>query len=56
MTQNKVSKSRAYLIENGIIAAPEHGKLMFCIPYLAEYAKSGEGTSGVIEVAKQRRV
>ena len=56
VTQNKLSKTRAYLINHGIIAAPEHGKVMFCIPYLADYAKKDVSTASVIEIAKQRRV
>ena len=56
VTQNKLSRTRAYLINNGIIASPERGKLMFCIPYLADYVKRDRVVSGVIEVARQRRV
>lgn len=55
-TQNKLSKIRANLIDNGIIAAPEQGKVMFCIPYLADYVKKECHISGVIEIARQRRV
>ena len=55
-SQNKLSKTRAYLIDHGIIASPEHGKVMFCIPYLAEYIKDDIQLSRVIEVARQRRV
>lgn len=54
--QNKLSRSRAYLIDNGIIATPERGKLMFCIPYLADYVKKEEKISDTIAVARQRRV
>jgi len=54
--QNKLSRTRAYLINNGIIASPEHGKVMFCIPYLADYVKKEKNMSSVIEVARQRRV
>ncbi len=56
VTQNKLSRTRANLINNGIIASPERGKLMFCIPYLADYVKKDRGVSSVIEVARQRRV
>lgn len=56
VTQNKLSRARAYLIDNGIIAAPEHGKVMFCIPYLADYVKKDIYVSSVVEVARQRRV
>ena len=55
-SQNKLSKTRAYLIDNGIIAAPEYGKVMFCIPYLADYVKKDEHVSDPVEVARQRRV
>lgn len=54
--QNKLSKTRARLIDNGIIAAPEHGKVMFCIPYLADYVKREEQMASAVEVARQRRV
>ncbi len=56
VTQNKVSKPRANLINHGIIASPEHGKVMFCIPYLADYVKKDEYISDAITVARQRRV
>ena len=55
-TQNKLSRTRAYLIDQGIIAAPEHGKVMFCIPYLADYVKKDKGMASPVEVARQRRV
>ena len=55
-TQNKLSRSRAYLIDHGIIASPERGKVMFCIPYLADYVKKDEQAPDVITVARQRRV
>lgn len=54
--QNKLSKVRANLIDNGVIAAPERGYLMFCIPYLADYVKKEEKVAAAIEVARQRRV
>lgn len=54
--QNKLSRTRAYLIDNGIIAAPERGKVMFCIPYLADYVKKEEYVSDAITIARQRRV
>ena len=56
VSQNKLSRPRAYLIDHGIIAAPEHGKVMFCIPYLADYVKKEEYISDTIAVARQRRV
>ncbi len=52
----KLSRPRAHLIDQGIIAAPERGKVMFCIPYLADYVKKDEHISDVISVARQRRV
>ena len=56
VSQNKISKPRANLIDHGIIASPEHGKVMFCIPYLADYVKKDEYISDAITVARQRRV
>ena len=56
MPQNKLSKTRAYLIDHGIIAAPEHGKVMFCIPYLADYMQKEINISNAIEIARQRKV
>ena len=55
-SQNKLSRSRAYLVDHGIIAAPERGKVMFCIPYLADYVRKDEQSSSVIEIAMQRKV
>ncbi len=54
--QNKLSRQRSYLIDHGIIASPERGKVMFCIPYLADYVKKAEYVSDAITVARQRRV
>ena len=54
--QNKLSRVRGTLIDHGIIAAPERGKVMFCIPYLADYVKKEEQTADVVEVARKRRV
>ena len=56
VAQNKLSRSRSYLINHGIIASPEHGKVMFCIPYLADYVKKEACVSDAITVARQRRV
>lgn len=56
VSQNKLSKVRAHLIDNGIIAAPEHGKVMFCIPYLADYVKRDKYMDSAVEVARERRV
>ncbi|SCY73937.1 hypothetical protein [Butyrivibrio sp. INlla14] len=56
VTINKLSKQRANLIDRGIIAAPEHGKVMFCVPYLADYVQKEELVSDVVTVARQRRV
>ena len=56
VSQNKLSRPRAYLIDHGIIASPEHGKVMFCVPYLAEYLKKEECISDTITIARQRRV
>lgn len=54
--QSRISKNRAHLIDNGIIAAPERGFVMFCIPYLADYARKGRTTTTAIEIARKRRV
>ena len=56
VTSNKLSKTRAHLIDNGIIAAPEHGKVMFCIPYLADYVKKENRMSSAVDIARERRV
>lgn len=56
VTQNKLSKARAYLISHGIIASSERGKVMFCIPYLADYVKKDRGVEKTIEVVIQRKV
>ena len=55
-TVGKVSKQRAHLIDHGIIASPERGKVMFCIPYLSDYIKREEETPDAITVARMRRV
>lgn len=55
-TPNKTGKQRAYLVDHGIIASPEHGKVMFCIPYLADYIKKEVCPSDVIAIARQRGV
>ena len=55
-TQSKLSRARAYLIDHGIIASPEHGKVMFCIPYLADYVKKDKDVAKTIDVVRQRRV
>ncbi len=56
VTQSKISRPRAYLVDHGIIAAPERGKVMFCIPYLADYVKKEEEIPDAVAVARQRRV
>ncbi|MBR1796990.1 MAG: ATP-binding protein [Clostridiales bacterium] len=53
---NKLSRVRAYLIDHGIIAAPERGKVMFCIPYLADYVQKDKLITSIIDVIRQRRV
>lgn len=55
-TSNNLSRQRAYLIDHGIIASPEREKIMFCIPYLADYVKKEDEVSDVIMVARSRRV
>lgn len=56
VSQNKLSKVRAHLIDQGIIAAPEHGKVMFCIPYLADYVKKDKFMDTAVAIARERRV
>ncbi len=56
VTTNKLSKTRALLINHGIIASVEHGKVMFCIPYLADYVIKDKEVATTIEVVMQRRV
>ena len=53
---NKLSRTRAYLLDQGIIASPEHGKVMFCIPYLSDYVNKNKAASSAVEVVKQRKV
>ena len=54
--QSKLSRTRAHLIDHGIIASPERGMVMFCVPYLANYIKTSPHVSGAVEVARKRRV
>lgn len=56
VSANIISKSRARLIDHGIIAAPERGKVMFCIPYLADYVKKEGYITDAIAIARMRRV
>lgn len=56
MEQRGLSKARARLIGDGIIAAPERGKVMFCVPYLAAYMQKEAPLSNAVERARQRRV
>ena len=53
---NNLSRVRAHLIDNGIIAAPEFGKVMLCIPYLADYINKDTSVTDTVEIARQRRV
>ena len=53
---SNLSRVRAHLIDNGIIAAPERGYLMFCIPYLADYVAKDEKMANAVEIARKRRV
>ncbi|MCR5206257.1 MAG: hypothetical protein K6E47_14610 [Lachnospiraceae bacterium] len=45
-----LSRPRVYLIDHGIIAAPERGKVMFCIPYLADFLKKDEQVAGAVKI------
>ena len=54
--QSKLSRTRAHLIDHGIIASPERGMVMFCVPYLADYIKTSPHVSGAVEVARKRGV
>lgn len=56
VAQNKTSRTRSYLINHGIIASPERGKVMFCVPYLADYVKKDNYVSDAVTIARQRRV
>ncbi len=56
VAQNKVSRSRSYIIDHSIIASPERRKLIFCIPYLADYVKKDNYVSDAVTIARQRRV
>ncbi len=53
---SSLGKARAYLINHGVIAASERGKVMFCIPYLADYVKKDKGEASAVAVVRQRRV
>ncbi|MBR3159799.1 MAG: ATP-binding protein [Atopobiaceae bacterium] len=52
----RLSRARSRLIDNGTIAAPARGQVMFCVPYLADYVRRPESASSAIEIARQRRV
>lgn len=54
--QRQLSRARASLVDNGIIATPSHGYVMFCVPYLADYVGRPESANRVVETARQRRV
>jgi len=54
--QKQLSRERQALIDLGIIAAPERGVVMFCIPYLARYVKKDERLSSPVAIARQRGV
>mgnify|MGYP002627175795 CR=1 FL=1 len=56
MTQKSLSQARSRLMGNGIIAAPERGAVMFCIPYLADFVTKEEATSTAVEIARMRKV
>ena len=56
VSQSKLSRQRSNLINYGIIASPERGKVMFCIPYLSDYVKKDEFVSDAVSVARARRV
>lgn len=51
-----LSKARSRLIDKGIIASPSHGRIMFCVPYLADYVTRPESRNMVIETALLRGV
>ena len=55
-TQKSLGKARARLMGNGIIAAPERGKVMFCVPYLADYLCRDEAQTDTVTQARLRRV
>ena len=54
--QSRLTRTRAYLMNQGIIASPAHGKVMFCVPYLSDYVKKEKNISGNMEVVIQRKV
>ena len=47
-------KVNRIVVDQRIIAAPEHGKVMFCIPYLADYVKKEEYISDTIQSLKNK--
>lgn len=52
----QLSGVRAKLIDNGIVASPQRGYLMFCIPYLADYVTSPDAPNSALETIRQRRL
>ena len=56
VTQRHLSQARSRLMGNGIVAAPERGKVMFCIPYLADFVMKEGVASSAVDIARQRRV
>lgn len=55
-TPQQLSKTRGHLIDLGYIASVGYGKLVFCIPYLADYVTKPIESTGNLEVIRQRRV
>ena len=56
VTQRSLSQARSRLVGSGVIAAPERGAVMFCVPYLADFMLKGQASSSAIEVARARKV
>ncbi|MBQ9004093.1 MAG: ATP-binding protein [Eggerthellaceae bacterium] len=54
--QQSLSQARARLIGSGIIAAPERGRVMFCVPYLADYVLKEDDEVDATTEARKRRV
>ena len=55
-TPQQLSKTRGRLIDLGYIASVGYGKLVFCIPYLADYVTKPLESTGNLKVIRQRRV
>lgn len=56
LEQRSLSRTRAKLIDQGLIASPAYGRLMLCVPLLADYVLHASGEDASLRIARQRRV